>query len=147
MKLNQIGAPAGANRNTKRRGRGSGSGHGKTSCRGRKGAKKRSGRMLRAGFEGGQTPLIRRIPKRGFGSSLCDSNQPVNIGSFERFRAGDIVSPKEMKMAGLIGNLIEPVKILNTGKITKALTIKAHKVSASAMKSLTAAGCKVELIK
>jgi len=147
VKLNEIGAPKGANRKTKRRGRGSGSGHGKTSCRGRKGAKKRSGRTTRPGFEGGQMQLIRRIPKRGFGIMFKVYDQVVNVESLNRFAANTIVGPVELKKAGLIGSSKAPIKVLGNGKITKALTIKAHKFSESARKLLTAAGAKMEYIK
>ena len=145
--MNDIFAPSGANRKTKRRGRGSGSGHGKTSCRGRKGAKKRSGRTTRHGFEGGQMPLIRRIPKRGFNSFDRNAYQVVNVESLNRFHANSTVGLKEMKAAGLIGSEKEPVKILGTGKLTKILTIKAHKASGSAKSLIDAAGAKLELLK
>ena len=147
MKLNEIGAPNGANKKTKRRGRGSGSGHGKTACRGRKGALKRSGRTTRPGFEGGQMQLIRRIPKRGFGIMFKEYFQVVNIESLNRFAVNSVVGPKEFKMAGLIGSTKEPIKILGNGKIEKALTVKAHQFSESAKKLLTAAGAKIEHIK
>lgn len=146
MKINNISAPAGANRKTKRRGRGSGSGHGKTSCRGRKGAKKRSGRTTRPGFEGGQMPLVRRVPKKGFNAPFKNFYQVVNLESLNRFRANSIVGPKELKEAGLIGSEKESVKILGDGKLTKALTIKAHKASMSAKKKIEEAGSKIEYI-
>ncbi|MCM8790116.1 MAG: 50S ribosomal protein L15 [Candidatus Omnitrophica bacterium] len=146
MKLNEIGAPCGANRKTKRRGRGSGSGHGKTSCRGRKGAKKRSGRTTRPGFEGGQMPLIRRIPKRGFNSRFRIDYQVVNVQSLNRFDSNSTVGPVEFKKAGLIGSDSDPVKILGKGKLEKVLIIKAHKASDSAKKLIDAAGAKLELI-
>ena len=146
MKINEIGAPRGANRNTKRRGRGSGSGHGKTSCRGHKGAKARSGRTTRPGFEGGQMSLIRRLPKRGFNPSVRNDYQIVNVESLNRFRANSIVGPKEFKEAGLIGSEKKPVKILGDGKLTKVLTVKAHKLSDSAKKKMEEAGAKVEFL-
>lgn len=146
MKMNEIGAPRGANRNTKRRGRGSGSGHGKTSCRGHKGAKARSGRTTRPGFEGGQMPLIRRLPKRGFNSSVRNSYQVVNVESLNHFRANSIVGPKEFKEAGFIGSEKKLVKILGDGKLTKVLTVKAHKLSGSAKKKMEEAGAKVEYL-
>lgn len=146
MKLNEIGMPKGAHRNTKRRGKGSGSGHGKQSCRGRKGARKRSGRTTRPGFEGGQMPLLRRIPKRGFNSRFRNSYQVVNIESLNRFDANSTVGPDELKNAGLIGSTIEPIKILGKGSISKVLTIKAHKFSDSAKKLLESAGVKMELL-
>ena len=147
MKINEIGAPRGAHHKTKRRGRGSGSGHGKTSCRGRKGAKKRSGRTTRPGFEGGQMPLMRRIPKRGFNSMFRDAYQVVNVRQLNRFVANSTVGPAEFKKAGLIGSVKEPIKILGTGKLEKILTIKAHKVSGSAKKLIEAAGAKLEFLK
>ena len=147
MKINEIGAPKGANRKTKRRGRGSGSGHGKTSCRGRKGAKKRSGRTTRPGFEGGQMQLIRRIPKRGFGIMFKEYDQVVNVDSLNRFDANSTVGPVELKKAGLIGSTKGIIKVLGKGKIEKAMTIKAHKFSESARKLLTAIGAKMEYIK
>ncbi len=147
MKINEIGAPRGANRNTKRRGKGSGSGHGKTSCRGRKGAKKRSGRTTRPGFEGGQMPLIRRIPKRGFNALFKNVYQIVNVESLNRFEANTTVGPAEFKKAGFIGSEKEPVKVLGNGKLTKPLTVRAHKFSESAKKLLETAGAKTETIK
>lgn len=147
MNITEIGMPRGANRNTKRRGRGSGSGHGKTSCRGRKGAKKRSGRTTRPGFEGGQMPLIRRIPKRGFNAPFHKVYQVVNIDSLNRFSANAVVGPADFKKAGLVGSEKEPVKILGSGKVSKALTVKAHKFSEGAKKLLQAAGAKIEYLK
>ena len=147
MKINEIGMPKGANRKTKRRGRGSGSGHGKNSCRGRKGALHRSGRTTRPGFEGGQMQLIRRLPKRGFNSMFGKDFDVVNIESLNRFHANSVVGPKEMKAAGLIGSTFSTVKILGTGKLTKVLTIKAHKISETAKKAIEASGSKMEYIK
>lgn len=147
MKLNEIGAPIGANRKTKRRGRGSGSGHGKNACRGRKGALHRSGRTTRPGFEGGQMPLIRRIPKRGFNALFKNEIQIVNVESLNRFSDKSVIGPAELKAAGLIGSERLPVKILGNGKLTKSLIVKAHKVSASAKKLVEAAGSKIEFLK
>lgn len=147
MKIADIRMPKGANRKTKRRGRGSGSGHGKTSCRGRKGALKRSGRTTRPGFEGGQMPLIRRIPKKGFNAPFRKVNQVVNIQSLNRFDNNAVVGPKELKDAGLIGSERELIKILGKGKITKVITIKANKFSDSAKRALEAAGVKLEYLK
>ena len=146
MKINEIGAPEGANRNTKRRGRGSGSGHGKTSCRGRKGAKKRSGRTTRPGFEGGQMQLVRRIPKRGFNVPFKNMFQVVNVESLNRFRENSTVGPDELKSAGLIGSTKEKIKILGDGDLKKALTVKAHKISESAKKKFSSAGAKFEVL-
>ena len=146
MKINEIGAPAGAHRNTKRRGRGSGSGHGKTSCRGRKGAKKRSGRTTRPGFEGGQMQLVRRLPKRGFNAPFKNDYQIVNLESLNRFGENSTIGPEELKTAGLIGSTKDRIKILGDGELKKALTIKAHKISESAKKKIASAGAKIELI-
>ncbi len=146
MKINEIGAPYGANVKTKRRGRGSGSGHGKTSCRGRKGAKKRSGRTTRPGFEGGQMQLVRRIPKRGFNAPFKNDYQVVNVESLNRFRENSTIGPKELKSAGLIGSVQEPIKILGDGDLKKVLTVKAHKISESAKKKFGSAGAKFEVL-
>ena len=110
MKINEITMPKGANRKTKRRGRGMGSGHGKQSCRGRKGALKRSGRTTRPGFEGGQMPLIRRIPKRGFNALFKSGYQVINIEQLNRFDNNSVVGPAEYKKAGLIGSTKEADK-------------------------------------
>ena len=146
MKMNEIGAPKGAHRNTKRRGRGSGSGHGKTSCRGRKGAKKRSGRTTRPGFEGGQMQLVRRIPKRGFNAPFSNTYQVVNLESLNRFRENSTVGPKELKTAGLIGSEMERIKILGAGDLKKVITVKAHKISESAKKKFDSIGAKFEVL-
>lgn len=146
MKINEVGAPKGANRNTKRRGRGSGSGHGKTSCRGRKGAKKRSGRTTRPGFEGGQMQLVRRIPKRGFNAPFKNSYQIVNVDDLNRFRENSTIGPAELKSAGLIGSTQDKVKILGDGDLKKSITIKAHKISKSAQKKISSAGAKFEVL-
>jgi large subunit ribosomal protein L15 len=146
MRINEIGAPSGANIKTKRRGRGSGSGHGKTSCRGRKGAKKRSGRTTRPGFEGGQMQLVRRIPKRGFNAPFKNDYQVVNVEALNRFRENSTVGPAELKSAGLIGSVKKPVKILGDGDLKKALIVKAHKISESAKKKIGSAGAKFELL-
>ena len=144
VKINEIGAPKGANRNTKRRGRGSGSGHGKTSCRGRKGAKKRSGRTTRPGFEGGQMQLVRRIPKRGFNAPFKNVYQVVNIESLNQFRENSTIGPEELKSAGLIGSVKEPIKILGGGDLKKVITVKAHKISENAKRKLASAGAKFD---
>ncbi len=146
MKINEIGAPSGANRKTKRRGRGSGSGHGKTSCRGRKGALKRSGRTTRPGFEGGQMQLIRRIPKRGFNYPFKNVYQIVNVESLNKFHNNSTVGPSDFKNAGLISSDKERVKILGNGKLTKVLTVKAHRASESAKRKMQEAGSQFEPI-
>jgi len=147
MRLSDLKPAKGAKFKSKRRGRGTGSGHGKTSCRGHKGQKARSGTKRRHGFEGGQMPLIRRIPKRGFTSKSKISYQLVNLKDLAKFKAESPVTPKELKAAGLIKDLKNPVKILGTGAIETALTISAHKFSNSAKEKLIKAGGKPELIK
>jgi len=147
VNINEIAMPVGANKRTKRRGRGCGSGHGKNACRGRKGALHRSGRTTRPGFEGGQMQLIRRIPKRGFNALFKNETQIVNVDSLNRFDNNSTIGLVEMKKAGLIGCLTLPVKILGKGKLTKTLTVKAHKISASAKKIVEAAGSKIEILK
>ncbi len=147
MKINNIGMPKGANRKTKRRGRGSASGHGKTSCRGHKGTGARSGRGVRPGFEGGQMPLIRRIPKKGFNSPFKKFYQVVNVDSLNRFENNSEIGPKELKNAGLIGSEMEMIKILGDGKLTKTITIKAHKVSTAAKKKIEEVGAKLVILK
>lgn len=146
MQINEIGAPSGANRNTKRRGRGSGSGHGKTSCRGRKGAKKRSGRTTRPGFEGGQMQFVRRIPKRGFNAPFRNIYQIVNVEALNRFKENSTIGPAELKSAGLVGSTQDPIKILGGGELKKAITVKAHKISESAKKKFESAGAKFEVL-
>ena len=123
-----------------------GSGHGKQSCRGRNGALKRSGRTTRPGFEGGQMPLIRRIPKRGFNALFKSGYQVINIEQLNRFDNNSTVGPVEYKQAGLIGSTKEEIKILGTGKASKVLTVKAHKFSESAKKALETAGSKIEYL-
>lgn len=146
MKMNEIGAPLGAHRDTKRRGRGCGSGHGKNACRGRKGARKRSGRTTRPGFEGGQMQLVRRIPKRGFNAPFKNNFQIVNIESLNRFKENSVIGPAELKSAGLIGSIQERIKILGDGDLKKVITVKAHRISESAKKKFSSAGAKFEVL-
>lgn len=146
MKVNEIGAPAGAKRTHKRRGRGSGSGHGKTSGRGHKGARARTGTATRPGFEGGQMPLIRRLPKRGFSSFHAVAFQVVNVESLNAFEKGSRVGLRELKEAGFVSSRKRPVKILGDGSLTKALTVQAHAFSKSAKKKLEEAGGKYEYV-
>ncbi len=146
MKINEIGVPVGANKKTKRRGRGNGSGHGKTSCRGHKGALARSGTTTRPGFEGGQMPLVRRLPKRGFHPPFQESYQVVNVENLNRFKKDSIVGPRELKEAGLINAASRPVKILGDGKLSKTLTIRANSFSKSAKKKIEEVGAKTEEI-
>lgn len=147
MGLHSLKPAKGSVRNRKRVGRGPGSGLGKTSGRGEKGQKSRSGYARKIGFEGGQMPLHRRVPKRGF------TNEPfrkryayVNLGSLESFDAGAVVTPEVLLEKGLIKTLREDVKVLGKGELTKALTVKAHKFSAHASERIAGAGGTVEII-
>lgn len=148
MKLSDIGLPKGVSRPKKRRGRGSGSGHGKTACRGHKGLKSRSGGHggPRLGFEGGQMPLIRRIPKRGFTNKFKKAFQVVNVGDLNKFRKDAVISKVELLQENLVKDPKISVKILGDGEITKPLTIKANNFSKTAVEKIEKAGGKVEII-
>lgn len=147
MEQHKLKPPAGAKHKRKRVGRGDGSGHGTYSGRGCKGQKARSGGGVRLGFEGGQLPLIKRLPrKRGFVNIFRTGYNVVNVGQLKRFPANADVTPKELFEMGLIKSLKQPVKILGDGEIDRPLTIKANKFSASAEKKIMAAGGSVEAI-
>jgi large subunit ribosomal protein L15 len=146
MKIEDIRRPKGANRRHKRVGRGQGSGLGKTSGRGSKGVKARSGGAMRVGFEGGQMPLMRRIPKRGFTNVVKLVNQVVNIEGLNHFKKDSHVNKDSLKKAGLIKSVDAPVKVLGNGKIAKALTVSVDAFSKSARKKISDAGGKVEVI-
>lgn len=131
----------------KRVGRGPGSGHGKTSCRGQKGQKSRTGFKLKPSFEGGQMPLIRRLPKRGFVNKFQKVYQIVNIGQLNQaFEKDGVVSPEVLKEMGLISKVNVPVKILGDGEIDKPLLIKAHKFSRQAIEKIKKIGAGFELL-
>lgn len=146
LKLNNIKSPKSAHKKKKIVGRGSGSGVGKTSGRGHKGQMSRSGKRKRPGFEGGQMPLIRRIPKRGFTSKFKTEYQIINLQTLNRCEENSIVSAKELLSLGLIHKMHVAVKILGQGKLTKKLTVKAEKFSKVAQKAIEDLGGKVELI-
>ena len=148
MRLNEIRRPKGARRKIKRVGRGSGSGHGKTSCKGHKGLKARSGAggKLRLSFEGGQMPLIRRVPKRGFRSKFKVINQIVNIENLNKFTKDSEVTPLELKKVNLIKSSFRPIKILGEGEIKKSLIVQAHSFSKSAIQKIEQAGGKVQYL-
>lgn len=146
MQLHQLKSPVGSRRQKKYRGRGAASGLGKTSGRGENGQRSRSGRGIILGSEGGQMPLIRRIPKVGFTSARPKVYQIVAVEALNCFNANDKVDLKAMKIKKLIGSLRKPVKILGDGDVKKALTVVVHQVSASAAEKITKAGGKVELI-
>jgi large subunit ribosomal protein L15 len=147
VRIGDIGVPAGATKKEKRVGRGSGSGHGKTSTRGQKGQKSRSGAGIRVGFEGGQMPLVRRVPKRGFTSKFKKIFQIVNLSQLKGFKENSVISPVELHNEGIIKNELIKVKILGNGEISKAVTIKAHAFSSGAAEKINKTGGSIELIK
>ncbi len=149
MRLHELAPKYGAVHRKKRVGRGPGSGHGKTSCSGHKGQKARSGGGVPAWFEGGQTPIYRRLPKRGFKNPNAKEYAEVNVGVLERyFESGDEVTPEVLVERRIVRKLgKDGVKILGNGELTKALTVKAQAFSASAVKKIEAAGGKAEVIK
>jgi large subunit ribosomal protein L15 len=145
MKQNELIPPAGAKRNKKRVGRGNGSGHGTYSGRGCKGQKARSGGGVRLGFEGGQLPLIKRLPgKRGFVNVFKTEYNIVNVGKLAIFPPETEVTPEQLLRVGLINTTDHPTKILGTGDIQHPLLVKADKFSSSAEKKIVAAGGKIE---
>lgn len=147
MSLNNLRPPRGAKHPRKRVGRGPGSGHGKTASRGNKGAKSRSGFRFKRGFEGGQMPLHRRVPKRGFHNPFRVEYAVVNLDTLaEVFDAGTAVTPELLRERGIVREKGVPVKILGRGELAKALSIKAHKFSESAVKKIAAAGGASEVI-
>jgi len=147
MELNTLRPAAGAKKARKRVGRGPGSGNGKTAGRGHKGQKSRSGYSRRAGFEGGQMPLVRRIPKRGFTNIYRIDVEIVNLRDLERvFASGDTVSAATMVEKGLLSNASKVVKVLGDGALTKKLTVQANRFSKSAQASIEAAGGRCEVV-
>jgi large subunit ribosomal protein L15 len=147
MRLHNLKPRPGAKKARKRIGRGDGSGHGKTSGRGMKGQGSRSGSSTRPGFEGGQLPLIRRLPKRGFNNArFATTYLPVNLGDLERFEAEAIVDEAAMKEAGLANGKANGIKILGQGELTKRLTVKATAFSASARKRIEELGGACEVV-
>jgi len=146
MKLHDLKPAVGATTAPKRLGRGTGSGLGKTSGKGHKGAKARSGGGKRPGFEGGQMPLTMRLPKRGFTNNFRTEYVAINVDRLEIFEDGMVVTPVELIQYGIIKNVQDGVKILGNGEITKKLTVQANKFSASAKEKIEAAGGKAEVI-
>jgi large subunit ribosomal protein L15 len=147
MGLNNLRPPRGAKHPKKRVGRGPGSGHGKTASRGSKGAKSRSGFRFKRGFEGGQMPLHRRVPKRGFHNIFRIEYAVVNLDTLgEVFDAGSSVTPELLRERGLVRQSRALIKVLGRGEITKNLTVHAHKFSGSAAQKIAAAGGVAELI-
>jgi large subunit ribosomal protein L15 len=146
MKLNELSPAPGSVREVKRIGRGHGSGQGKTAGKGHKGQKARSGRGFRAGFEGGQMPLQRRVPKRGFNNVFAAKAVAINVGSLKVFEDGAVVDAAALKAAGIVNNIENGVKILGNGKLDKKLTVKVSAFSGSAKEKIEAAGGKAEVI-
>ncbi len=145
--LDRLSPPEGAQKKKKRLGRGRASGLGKTSGRGHKGQRSRAGSGVKPGFEGGQMPLQRRLPKRGFTNIFRVENQAVNLGVIAgAFKDGDTVAPETLIEKGMIKARKGPVKVLGSGEITVALTIRANAFSSSAIKKIEAAGGKAEVI-
>jgi large subunit ribosomal protein L15 len=146
MSLNNLRPPKGAKHSKKRVGRGQGSGNGKTAGRGHKGAQSRSGYHYKRGFEGGQMPLHRRVPKRGFHNPFRVEYEVVNLDTLgERFDNGALVTPEALRDAGLVtGRAL--VKVLARGEVSKALTVHAHKFSGKAAEKIAAAGGKIEAL-
>ena len=146
MKLHELHPAEGSTTAQKRLGRGSGSGLGKTSGKGHKGAKARSGGGKRPGFEGGQMPLYRRIPKRGFNNVFGTEYAEVNVERLEAFEDGAVVDAKALLEARIIRKELDGVKVLGGGELTKKLTVKAAKFTASAKEKIEAVGGKAEVI-
>lgn len=145
MKLNELSPTPGSRKNKKRVGRGNGSGHGTYSGRGCKGEKARAGFKIRPGFEGGQLPIIKRLPrKRGFTNNFRLEYSVVNMNKLDIFESGSEVTPEKLLSAGLVKSLRWPVKILAAGDITHPLMVKAHKFSIAAKAKIEAVGGSVE---
>lgn len=147
MKLHELEKNIGATHSKKRVGRGSGSGLGKTSGKGQKGQNARSGGGVSAVFEGGQLPLYRRIPKRGFKNARFKTvYATINIGELNRFEDGTVITPALLRETGIIKNQLSGIKVLGNGKLEKKLTIQANKFSKSALESINESGSKAEVI-
>ena len=147
MKLHELERNIGATQAKKRVGRGSGSGLGKTSGRGQKGQKARSGGSINPVFEGGQLPLYRRLPKRGFTNALFKTEYAViNVSDLNKFDNGTVVTPALLKEKGIIKKQLKGIKVLGNGKLEKKLTIQANKFSTSALEKIKEAGSKAEVI-
>ena len=146
MKLYELSPVPGSKTEAKRKGRGPGSGNGKTAGRGHKGQNARSGGGVRPGFEGGQMPLYRRLPKRGFNNVFAKSYVEVNVSELNKFEDGAVVDAAALKEAGVISKIMDGVVILGRGEITKKLTVKAARVTKGAAEKIAAAGGQVEVI-
>lgn len=147
MKLHELSKNEGATTTRKRVGRGTGSGLGKTSGRGQKGQKSRSGASISPIFEGGQSPLYRRLHKRGFSNAKFKVRYAsINVSDLNRFNDGDVVTPELLKEIGMVKNQLDGIKVLGNGTLSKKLTVKAHRFSSSALKKIEKSGSKAEVI-
>ena len=146
MKLQELSPAPGSVRESKRIGRGHGSGQGKTAGKGHKGQKARAGHGMRIGFEGGQMPLQRRVPKRGFNNIFAEEWIAINVAALEAFEDGATVDATALAEKGIIAKANKPVKVLGNGKLTKKLTVNLNAFSASAAEKIGAAGGKAEVI-
>ena len=146
MKIHELGAVAGSTKDVKRIGRGHGSGNGKTAGKGHKGQKARAGRGQRYGFEGGQMPLQRRIPKRGFNNIFASEYSTVNISALNAFEDGAVVDAAALIEKGIIKKEYDGLKVLGNGELTKKITVKAVAFSAAAKEKIVAAGGKYEVL-
>lgn len=146
MKLHELAPAAGSRKSRNRVGRGLGSGNGKTAGRGMKGQKSRSGGGVRTGFEGGQMPLYRRLPKRGFKNIWAKTFAEVNVETLNRFEDGATIDPVILVESGILKNVEDGIRILGGGELTKRLTVRANGFTKSAQEKITAAGGKVEVI-
>lgn len=146
MNLHELSPAAGANKQPYRKGRGAGSGNGKTAGRGHKGQWARSGGGVRVGFEGGQMPLARRIPKRGFNNIFAKPLEAVNVSVLEKFEDGAVVTANDLLDKGILSKCEYGVKILGEGSLTKKLTVQASAFSASAKAKIEEAGGKAEVV-
>lgn len=146
MKLNDLTAVPGSTKESKRIGRGIGCGQGKTSGKGHKGQKARSGGSIRPGFEGGQMPLQRRVPKRGFVNIFAKEIKAINVGTLEKFENGTVVDAQALIDAGIVKTCCDGIKILGNGNLTKKLTVKVTAFSNSAKEKIESVGGKAEVI-
>ena len=147
MKLHELRPSEGAFKTSKRLGRGTGSGLGKTSGKGHKGQNARSGGGVRPGFEGGQLPLFRRLPKRGFSNAMFKVEYAtINVSDLDKFEEGAVITPELLKEMGILKKQLAGVKVLGNGNLTKKLTVKANKFSATAVEKIEAIGGKAEVI-
>ena len=146
MKLHELTAVAGATKAPKRKGRGTATGQGKTAGRGMNGQNSRSGGGTRLGFEGGQMPLYRRLPKRGFTNIWGSVYTIINVDDLNKFDADTVVTPELLREAGLVKQVKDGIKVLGEGTLEKKLSVKAHKFSKSAIEKIEAAGGKAEVI-